>query len=1077
MLLAPSLAVCQGTPPALDAGESVTVQVHSAHRFTPDVDGTAYIWARSDDFDLALRAADESGTPLKEQAAEATRQPAVLQIAVEAGETIVVEIGAGQPEANGTATLHVDLAPSIESATDLAYDIGGLLTDVQILRSEGEHGGAREISRQALLLLEDSPHADESPELDGVAFRMAVRMFEYGEYSFSARAFRIALTFRERFLPPEHDLVLSARSNLGTALMQVGEWSEARAMLTGVAREYGRTRSADFEPLLTVQEVLAQLMRLQGDLEESQALLEQIIGHRLRSHSADVLSLHNVRNQLAVTLRESGQTTRARRLLEGILDAYRGLLDEENPLLQAARLNLAQVHLLQGDSAGALPMLERVLSTRERQLEPGDPGLLQTRNIVGATLLDLERLDDASRQFEEVVDRLPARHPVAIRALSNLAETRASSGRLEDALELAYQAADLLTEQESSAGHPERLLARHNLASILLRAGDPEGALEQLDELREAWEATIPADDVRTLELRRVRTRALARLDQVERLREETDQLLAALDQEIRSAWLLPSRETRERLRNWLSPIATLVEQTPTDAPLNRELLRLVETMRSTACGRPANLIDAQDGELRKMRKQVLYWRRRIDRLVQGVESSAEAPDRIDEIGRAVRERDRAERALRKQQALAGPRPPGFSVTNLAGRLGDGAAAVSYLVLTPTDVPLPVKQVVAWVVDGHDRVVRVELGPLPPIAAAVARWRAAVQSHGTARPAGRSDPISPLPGAGQDDPGRAGVDLRRMVLDPILEVASDIDTLHVCADGPLHLIPLNALPFQGAVVGDSIAIRIEVALDRLLEPGDPLPGADGMLVVGGVDFDAPSSEPTRFLDLEPDVPGTDEVELTFRFAPLPGTEQEVEDLSALYHDRFEADPIQLTGAAATKRGLLENLPGVRFLHIATHGFFAGDGPTVIQAGQHAPTIRQLAPLTSCGLALAGANRKSDALGRAAGILSGEELAGLDLRSCELAVLSACETRVGEQRTMEVQSLQAALHAAGVRASITTLWRVSDESSRSLMREFYRLCWVEGRTMAESLWQAKSLLREQGAPVRDWAGWILTGSHD
>ena len=52
-----------------------------------------------------------------------------------------------------------------------------------------------------------------------------------------------------------------------------------------------------------------------------------------------------------------------------------------------------------------------------------------------------------------------------------------------------------------------------------------------------------------------------------------------------------------------------------------------------------------------------------------------------------------------------------------------------------------------------------------------------------------------------------------------------------------------------------------------------------------------------------------------------------------------------------------------------------------------------------------------------GILTAEELATFDLRNCELAVLSACETNVGIRRAGQgIQSLQTALHAAGARTS-------------------------------------------------------------
>jgi len=108
----------------------------------------------------------------------------------------------------------------------------------------------------------------------------------------------------------------------------------------------------------------------------------------------------------------------------------------------------------------------------------------------------------------------------------------------------------------------------------------------------------------------------------------------------------------------------------------------------------------------------------------------------------------------------------------------------------------------------------------------------------------------------------------------------------------------------------------------------------------------------------------------------------------------------------------------------------------------------------------------------------EELCSLDLSQCDLAVLSACETNVGIRRAGQgIQSLQAALYAAGAKSSITSLWKVDDAATRKLMEFFYTSLWVEEMGKADALWQAKVAMREAGHPVRDWAGWVLTGDPD
>ena len=58
-----------------------------------------------------------------------------------------------------------------------------------------------------------------------------------------------------------------------------------------------------------------------------------------------------------------------------------------------------------------------------------------------------------------------------------------------------------------------------------------------------------------------------------------------------------------------------------------------------------------------------------------------------------------------------------------------------------------------------------------------------------------------------------------------------------------------------------------------------------------------------------------------------------------------------------------------------------------------------------------------------------------------------------------------------------MWKVDDAATRRLMELFYTNLWVEEMPKAEALWEAKKVLREEGAPVRDWAGWVLTGDPD
>jgi CHAT domain-containing protein len=87
-----------------------------------------------------------------------------------------------------------------------------------------------------------------------------------------------------------------------------------------------------------------------------------------------------------------------------------------------------------------------------------------------------------------------------------------------------------------------------------------------------------------------------------------------------------------------------------------------------------------------------------------------------------------------------------------------------------------------------------------------------------------------------------------------------------------------------------------------------------------------------------------------------------------------------------------------------------------------------------GLVLAGANKDT-------GILTALEVAELDLSGVQLAVLSACETGLGQEHAGEgLLGLQRAFQMAGARATVCSLWSVHDAATAVLMEEFYARLW-------------------------------------
>jgi CHAT domain-containing protein len=181
--------------------------------------------------------------------------------------------------------------------------------------------------------------------------------------------------------------------------------------------------------------------------------------------------------------------------------------------------------------------------------------------------------------------------------------------------------------------------------------------------------------------------------------------------------------------------------------------------------------------------------------------------------------------------------------------------------------------------------------------------------------------------------------------------------------------------------------------------------------------------------------------------------------------------------------LLADLPQARYSHLATHGYFAD--ASVRSALQVDPeqfrsigTARAGAgarnPLVLSGLVLAGANR-TGAEGREA-ILTAEGIVGLNLEGMDLAVLSACETGLGEVAGGEgVLGLVRAFHVAGCKDVLASLWRVDDEATAALMGRFYHKLWADRLPPLEALRQAQLEVYRNPGLIKDWAerGFDLT----
>jgi len=177
------------------------------------------------------------------------------------------------------------------------------------------------------------------------------------------------------------------------------------------------------------------------------------------------------------------------------------------------------------------------------------------------------------------------------------------------------------------------------------------------------------------------------------------------------------------------------------------------------------------------------------------------------------------------------------------------------------------------------------------------------------------------------------------------------------------------------------------------------------------------------------------------------------------------------------------------LHFATHAYFVGGRcPSAADSGADQrgakPEVPPLGenPLLLAGLAFAGANHR-DAAGPEEddGVLTAEEVASLDLSATDWAVLSGCDTGLGEIKAGEgLFGLRRAFQVAGARTVIASLWPVEDDTARSWMTSLYTHRFKEGLGTAEAARAASlDVLKARrkkglGGHPFHWAAFVAVG---
>lgn len=980
--------------------------------------------------------------------------------------------GAGPEDAPARATAALELARTLAADGNDA-EVAGLLAEAR------------------------AAHAPSAGEAEADALEIeALLARRRADYVEAAALLERALTLR-RARWATHPAVAAGLQALGDVRFLQGHLDAAGALYD---EAYGLavTLLGGEHPLAaTCLNRRAIVLVARGDLAEGARLHREALALTLARLGEDHPTVADRLSALAYTALESGDFTTARRLWERARRVWERAFGEESDAVATACNNLALASAHLGDVDEARRLGQRAVEIWSQVLGPEHPFVGTAVDTLGQALASAGAHEAAREAFADALARreraLSPRHRDSVATRVRLAESLLRLGRAAEA-ERTLAAAEPVWSLWQGP-NAARVLGVQ--AEILLALGRPAQARVAFTRVLATWTAALGpqhaevgraahglalslAAEGRRLEARRYALRA----------NEAIQQSLSSNLRHVgeRQGLVLAQRAARARdLLLSLSVAPHAARGATADA--YDAIIRARARVQDELAARHA-VASAASGELGDLRAALEAARRRYAQLaVRGLPDS-QLEQYAALLDRSRRAKERAEQDLAEASAefrdeLERDR---LGLASLRARLRAGDALVSYVRYDRGGLPEGAPQAATATPDGPAyaafvlagrgaRPVLVALGDASEIDSLVTQWRRRAADVYGARVSGDAEEV--YRGAAQA--------LADRVWAPVARQLGRARRVFIVPDGALNLVNFAALPGDARtyLVESGPALQL-LSAERDLAAAAEVPTlGSGLLALGGPRFGSADAA-----DDDGDVRGFRSAACAgyrdLHFEPLPAAGREAHDVADLWlRLRPDRGPVSLlTDLEAGKDALRREARGKRVLHLATHGFFLG----ACNAGSGGPApangtdLLDASPLLLSGLALAGANRRGPTPPDAEdGILTAEEVAGLDLHGVEWVVLSACDTGLGPIRAGEgVLGLRRAFAVAGARTVIMSLWRVDDEQARRWMEALYEARFHAGRDTIDALREADLALlrarRERGLSAHPalWANFVASG---
>ena len=895
----------------------------------------------------------------------------------------------------------------------------------------GDYAAAKAIKEEAVTICRQA-FREGDPRTANCLNGLGDVLLDLGVYATAKQNHEEALAICRKALPPGHWISAQSLRGLGLAQGYLREYADAKKNLEEALAISRNLPPEDPKLLHHVLMDLGDLRRQLGEYTAARKDLEEALSISRKVQPPDDLNVAQCLNLLGKVQGTLREWEAARRSLAEALAIKRKVLDGHHPVIADTLIDLGIVRCELGQYAGAKANFREALDIYRNVLPINRACISRSLDELGLAQWRLREYAAAKASFQEAIaigrEGRPQDDSQIAGILNNLGLVLRDLREYDAARKSHEESLDLARKAKEDRGIE---LSLFNLARLSLISGiDVEAAAGRLGEAIDLAKAEQLRQAVAQAEREQFASAESARfylallIDATIRTRGDLD---TAYDRVLSVKGSVTAYQLRTRLaRDTVDP----------------DTFRLLNEFRKVT----ERLVDLSADEHPFDRPRIL-------------------PDTPTLIRSLSDERARLERQLSERSAVyrASQKRAQVGIKEVRDALPEDTAIIDVVEYVHDAVPAEggelfyERRMAAFVVrPDRQGVILVPLGPSEAQTELINRWR---NSYG----------VGKGPSVGERD---AGDDLRKRLWEPLAQHLRGIKVVLISPDGSLNGLPWAALP--GSRPGTFlvheyafVVVPVPQLLPELLQ-GQPRSANElpSLLLAGGIDFGEWKGRDSRApAGNLPPVPV---------FGPLAGTESEVNELDKRFQLAFPRAPVPhlLRKDAANKQAILDAAPAHRFVHLATHGYFAAesersagaatlraDPPRGDQRFRFGSRMRH--PGLLSGLVFAGVNHFDRR--PAETILTALEVAELGLVNVNLVALSACDTGRGLVAGGEgVLGLQRAFQLAGARTTVTSLWKVDDDATQALMSEFYRNLWQKKLPKLEALRQAQlTLLRDYG----------------